>query len=439
MKPFVPFLCLTLLFLSGALSSVPPISPMPLIPEDCNATVFQAGLALEEINKDRDEGYVFGLYRVADAHRQPVGAGNIYYFTLDVLETECHLISRKSWKDCNLTPLNYAIYGQCKAILYLSLPWRRVKLYGYNCIINRVPLPLNSSICKDCSALCEDPAFYEPLADKMVAKYNKESNNTHYYKVYVAEFAYMESEFDLSYFVEFVIKETNCSKSETHVTDCHFLEDEQAHLGYCKGSQISRLGEDGVSVSCEIYEPKLQKLGLPRYRHHEHHGKEHGKVQIFYKHRYDPSGKIINLPKGIKDYHTEKHEENYGHGSISGEPQNHPAKKPDEGSSPEHKGRNLIPSPPRGPIGSVEYYLMINETDVFPSPSNPVPSHPIDPPGSSPGQEAVEPEQPIVPGGIGPFQDPEPQPFPLHPSDSAGCPSDPEHKFPLISSLFPKP
>ncbi|XP_078521529.1 fetuin-B-like [Lissotriton helveticus] len=435
MKPFVQFLCLTLLFLSGALSSVPPIPPMPLIPEDCNATVFQAGLALEEINKDRDEGFVLTLYRVADAHRQPVGAGNIYYFTIDVLETDCHLVSRKSWKDCNL--LNHAIYGQCKVILYLSLPWRRVKLYSYNCILNTDALSLNSSKRKQCSCLCKDPAFYEPLADKMVAKYNKESNNTHYYKVYVAELSYIESEVDLLYVVEFVIKETNCPKSETHVTDCHFLEDEQAHVGYCKGSQISRLGDDGVSVSCEIYEPK--KLGLPRYREHEHHGKDHGKIQIFYKNRYDPSGKIIKLPDGIKDYHEEKHDENHGHGSASGEPQKHPAKKPDEGSSPEHTVGKLIPPPPRGPVGTVEYYSMINETDVFPSPSNPVFSHPIVPLGSSPDQEAVETKHPIVPGGIGPFQDPEPRPFPHHPSDAAGCPSDPEHKFPHISSVFPKP
>ncbi|KAJ1087765.1 hypothetical protein NDU88_000928 [Pleurodeles waltl] len=437
MKQFVPFLCLSLLFLSGALGSVPPIPPTPLIPEDCNATVFQAGLALEEINKDRDEGYVFGLYRVADAHRQPVGAGNIYYFTIDVFETGCHLVSRKSWKDCNLTLLNSTIYGQCKAILYLSLPWRRVKLYDYNCILYTVPRPLNSSTHGDRFTLCKDPTFYEPLADTMVAKYNKESNNTHYYKVYMAEFSYMESGAEPSYYVEFVIKETNCSNSETHITDCHFLEDEQAHVGYCKGSQISRLGEDGLSVSCDIYEPK--KLGLPRFRQHEHHGKDHGNVHIFHKHRYDSSGKIVNLPEGSKDYPKEKHEENHEHKSPAGEPQSHPAKTPDEGSSAEQTGQKLIAPPPRGPVGSVEYYHIKNDTDVFPSPSNPGPSHPIVFPGSPPVQSPVKPEQPVVPGFISPFKDPEPQPFPLHPSDSAGCPSDPDHTWHYLSSLFPKP
>ncbi|XP_078523037.1 histidine-rich glycoprotein-like [Lissotriton helveticus] len=436
MKPFVPFLCLTLLFLSGALSSVPPIPPMPVIPEDCKATVFQAGLALEEINKDREEGFVVGLYRVVDAHRQPVGAGNIYYFTIDVLETDCHIVSRKSWKDCNLTPFNKTIYGQCKAILYLSLPLRRVKLYGYNCILNPVHQPSPSSMCPDCPTPGEDAPSYQSVADIMVAKYNKDSNNTHYYKDFMIELTYVQRVDGLTYFLEFVIKETNCSKSETHVTDCHFLEDEQAHLGYCKGSQISKLGEDGVSVSCEIYEPK--KIGLPRMRHHVHHSKDHVNVHIFHEFEFDPSGRIVYNPEASKDHHKEKHEENHEHESPSGEPHIHPVKKPVEGSSAKRMGGKPIPPPPRGPIGFVDYYAMVNETDVFPSPSNPGPSHPITLPGSPPVQRHVGPEQPVVPGFIGHFHDPEPQPFPHHPSDSAGCPSDPDPKLPPLSPLYQK-
>lgn len=77
---------------------------------------------------------------------------------------------------------------------------------------------------------------------------------------------------------------------------------------------------------------------LPRYRDHEHHGEDHGNVDIFHKHQYDSSGKIARLPKGTKVHHKEKHEENHGHGSPSDEPQNHPTQKPDEGSSPEHTG-----------------------------------------------------------------------------------------------------
>ncbi|XP_069071510.1 fetuin-B-like [Pleurodeles waltl] len=262
----------------------------------------------------------------------------------------------------------------------------------------------------------------------MIAKYNKESNNTHYYKVYMVENSNTQWEMGPSYFVEIVIKETNCSKSETNVTDCHFLQDEQAHVGFCKGSQISKLGEDGVTVSCEIYEPT--KLSLPRYRDHEHYGEDHGKVDIFHKHQYDSGGKIARLPKGTKIPHEEKHEEAHGNGSPSGEPQNHPTQKP---------GRKPIPPYPRGPVGSVEYYHMINETDVFPSPSNPVPSHHKVLPGSSQTHKLVEPEHPIDSGFIGPFQDPEPQPFPLHPSESTGCPSNPKHTMPHIASLLPKP
>lgn len=31
-------------------------------------------------------------------------AGKVYYIDLDVLETKCHVLSRKSWKRCDIRP-----------------------------------------------------------------------------------------------------------------------------------------------------------------------------------------------------------------------------------------------------------------------------------------------------------------------------------------------
>uniref|UniRef100_A0A8C6XQD1 Histidine-rich glycoprotein n=1 Tax=Naja naja TaxID=35670 RepID=A0A8C6XQD1_NAJNA len=73
-----------------------------------------AGLALNLINKHRKEGYIFALFRVADAHVQhlvtarrggilPKNA-SIAYLTLDVLETQCPVISRKHWSSCEHRP-----------------------------------------------------------------------------------------------------------------------------------------------------------------------------------------------------------------------------------------------------------------------------------------------------------------------------------------------
>uniref|UniRef100_A0ACB8FBR3 Uncharacterized protein n=1 Tax=Sphaerodactylus townsendi TaxID=933632 RepID=A0ACB8FBR3_9SAUR len=72
---------------------------------NCSDTEKEAGVALDLINKHRSDGYIFSLLRVADAHVQHVGNASIYYFTLDVLETECPVISRKDWVSCGSGPL----------------------------------------------------------------------------------------------------------------------------------------------------------------------------------------------------------------------------------------------------------------------------------------------------------------------------------------------
>lgn len=38
-------------------------------PTDCEAIQTEAGMALDLVNRHRQDGYVFGLFRVADAHR----------------------------------------------------------------------------------------------------------------------------------------------------------------------------------------------------------------------------------------------------------------------------------------------------------------------------------------------------------------------------------
>lgn len=39
-----------------------------ITPADCNTIETDAGVALDLVNRHRRDGYVFGLFRVADAH-----------------------------------------------------------------------------------------------------------------------------------------------------------------------------------------------------------------------------------------------------------------------------------------------------------------------------------------------------------------------------------
>jgi len=48
-----------------------------ITPADCNAIERYAGAALDLVNRHRRDGYVFGLFRVADAHELHIVSINL--------------------------------------------------------------------------------------------------------------------------------------------------------------------------------------------------------------------------------------------------------------------------------------------------------------------------------------------------------------------------
>ncbi|XP_065701056.1 histidine-rich glycoprotein [Patagioenas fasciata] len=285
-------LFLTLLQGSNALNKT------NVTPADCNTIETDAGVALDLVNRHRRDGYVFGLFRVADAHKLHIGNSSVLYLTLDVLETECPVLSRRHWESCEYGEIYSTDFGQCKIITYTSQLLKKPQLYGFNCTLSPVPPDLLE--CKDCPVkveVLEVTEQHKNIAAKALKKFNSESNHTNYFDVDKVEKILKTTASREGHILGFSIKETNCSKSTQQAKQalqCDFLDDWHAHVGFCKARVISDTEEpDGTDISCELYSPRQHDYGK-RCRHptpgqpckephphhhfgHKHHHRHHHK------------------------------------------------------------------------------------------------------------------------------------------------------------------
>ncbi|NXI27175.1 FETUB protein, partial [Sterrhoptilus dennistouni] len=216
-----------------------------------------ADLALHQVNAHRQEGYILSLYRIVSAREQPQEiTGSVFYLILDVVDTECHVLSKKLWKNCNTRPAHSTVYGQCKAIIYINQARNIAHLNTYECTLQPVPRRYIWSVCPDCPADdSPDKPEYLGAAVRSLAKFNAESEQTHYFSVLNVTRASMQWVVGPAYFVEFLIQETSCSKDDTvaDISMCEPLPPEIAKIGFCKGSVVNSRVEQFVTISCEIY------------------------------------------------------------------------------------------------------------------------------------------------------------------------------------------
>ncbi|GAA6219588.1 uncharacterized protein LOC108879532 [Lates japonicus] len=221
-----------------------------------------AGQALTKINQDRQEGYIFTLHRLSNVHMRKHGEnGVVFYLTLDVVETNCSVLSKKDWKTCEARPEeDMPIYGQCKVAIYISKVHRVVRLYKYNCVIRPVPAGRVTSRCPDCPVpIKTSDAEVQKTVSLSMKKFNSDSGLANHFAVLNVTRATAGMALGMYYHVEYTIQETTCAKSAEAVTadKCPFMDCEFAHKGFCKGSlYTSPSDEDMISADCEIYEPE---------------------------------------------------------------------------------------------------------------------------------------------------------------------------------------
>ncbi|KAG8136222.1 hypothetical protein E2320_009202 [Naja naja] len=87
-------------------------SSSPFLYPSCNSMVVKAAAeaTFDKLNAERTEGYILGLLHIFDAREvlQPQG-GSFFYLTMDALETVCHVLTRKPWKECKFRPMHETV------------------------------------------------------------------------------------------------------------------------------------------------------------------------------------------------------------------------------------------------------------------------------------------------------------------------------------------
>ncbi|XP_071010947.1 fetuin B isoform X2 [Oncorhynchus clarkii lewisi] len=227
-----------------------------------------AGQALDKINKDRTEGYVFGLHRLSNVNQMEHGeTGVVFYLTMDVLETDCHVVSKKNAKDCEVPKAeNTPVYGQCKAVIYMNRVHRVVRLYNYNCVVRPAAAAKVAKQCPDCpSAMPKDHPEILKTATLSMEKFNKDSGLANHFAILNITRARTSMGMATFYFAEFTIQETTCANTTDPSTAsmCPLMACEFAHKGHCKGSHSHDMGgQEFVTVNCEVFENEVRHSPL---------------------------------------------------------------------------------------------------------------------------------------------------------------------------------
>ncbi|XP_050164626.1 histidine-rich glycoprotein isoform X6 [Myiozetetes cayanensis] len=389
-------------------------------PADCNTIETDAGVALDLVNKHRRDGYVFGLFRVADAHELHTGNSSVLYLTLDVLETECPVLSRKHWESCEYSDTYPMDFGQCKIITYTNHLLKKPQLYGFNCTLSPVPPDLLE--CKDCPVkieVLEVTEQHKDIATKALKKFKIESNHTNYFAVDKVERVLKMTASREGHILGFSIKETNCSETvqqEDQASECDFLHDWHAHMGFCTARVISDADEpDGTDISCEIYHPwqlgfgRRGKGGKPHRHPHFHHFGHRHHHRHHHRHECPPSSQP--RPEDPEHNHNFSKEDQDSHEGLAPPPPP-PPHGPDHPHPPHHHGPHCPPPPPP-PHG----------------PDHPHPPHHHGPHCPPPPPPPHGPDHPHPPHHHGPHCPPPPPPHGPH-CPPPPPPHGPDHPHP---------
>ncbi|XDV21858.1 hypothetical protein PO909_026875 [Leuciscus waleckii] len=286
--------------------------------QDKNAT-----LAAERfINEHHRHGYKFKFVsldsRSAEKKIDPCEV--VLRITLE--ETECHITSPKPLDQCTTrSEAETKVTAKCNVTV--SSFKGKASVESYICDTEAASHKILVTKCPDCPSLLplHDPKGLESVQSAL-KKFNKDSSHASYFKLLeVGRIRTQWMSFGQSFFAEFAIMETNCSKEEASQKPeaCKALCGDKARYGFCESSKFGTpvQGVEGLEVECKVYEAQNLTHPLQHPAQSKRDCKFHG------PHRHP----------GHKPGHDHPHRP--GHGGHD-----HKEKTPDQRGRPEHAGHD---------------------------------------------------------------------------------------------------
>uniref|UniRef100_F7B438 Histidine-rich glycoprotein n=1 Tax=Monodelphis domestica TaxID=13616 RepID=F7B438_MONDO len=292
-----------------------------LSPADCKAAEPKAGEILNLINVHRKDGYVFDLLRVADAHThvREEESAVIHYLVLDVMETDCSVLSRIHWEDCQpelgRRPSGVVI-GKCKVVAVTHTntsgepEWD--KMIGFNCTISSVSSALtNRSPPPVIIDYLDNKEQYRSQAEEALKQYKENDASASSFQVVKVERVVQVRGGERSgLYVDFSIR--------NHSTEAPLPPFSRSCpvFGFCRADFVYNLGNsdlnnpDHLTVDCEIFDVEDHRNSSSGRHHHQHHGHFHRD-----RHHFPKDLDSIHRPlgQGCREPFHHHHSHEHGH------------------------------------------------------------------------------------------------------------------------------
>ncbi|XP_068879996.1 alpha-2-HS-glycoprotein [Aphelocoma coerulescens] len=233
--------------------AVPAAPPAPLGCDDPES-VAAAEAAVNYINGHSHHGYKFALNRVKEIHVVPQGPNNdIIFLELDLLETECHILSPTPLANCTVRSFaEHAVEGDCD--VKLQKVDGTLSVLASKCHSHADSSEDILKVCPDCPLLATLNNT-EVLGTVSAALNDYNSKTTDSY-LRLLEIGRAKIQYHPVHTVvaEFAVGATNCSAGEAKANAgaCQLLPEDQSNFGFCTAVMVKHPSQD-LQVDCQLY------------------------------------------------------------------------------------------------------------------------------------------------------------------------------------------